>query len=407
MKTQTQLRVPYGFSVHGEEEIAAVVEVLKGNTALGERTKEFEAKVAKLFGKKYGIMVNSGSSANLLAFEILNLPRGSEVITPLLTFATTVAPIIQKGLVPVFCDVNPETLQIDLDQLEKVITKKTRALMIPSLMGNIPDLPRLQKIAKKHKLYFIEDSCDTLGGKINGKPSGVFSDISITSFYGSHIINGAGGGGMICVNNEKWAQRLTVLRGWGRRSSLFGEKAGSEQLKNRFRSKLGGVPYDEKFVFSEIGYNFLPLEISSAFALEQLKKFPVFKAAREKNWASLEKYFLQQNKYFSIAKKTPNVESVWLAFPIFIKKDAPFNRFELVKFLEEHNIQTRPVFTGNILKQPGFKKFPHRAPFKNYPNTEYIMKNALVVGSHHGLNENQLVYLKEVITKFVSKYERS
>ena len=405
MKPNKNLRVPYGFSVHGKEEIAAVVKVLKGNTALGKNTKEFESKVAKLFGKKYGIMVNSGSAANLLAFELLNLPRGSEVITPLLTFSTTVAPIIQKGLVPVFCDVDPETLQININQLEKAITKKTRALMVPSLMGNIPDLPRLQKIAKKHKLFFVEDSCDTLGGKINGRPTGVFSDISVTSFYGSHVINGAGGGGMICVNNPKWAERLVVLRGWGRRSSLFGEKGNSEQLKNRFRSKLGGVPYDEKFVFSEIGYNFLPLEVSAAFALEQLKKFPVFKAIRKKNWRILEKYFQAHRKYFNIAKQIPKTDNIWLAFPVFIKPGAPFDRFELVKFLEGNNIQTRPVFTGNILKQPGFKNFKYRAPFKNYNNTDYLMQNAFVVGSHHGLNEKQIEYIKGSITKFLLKYE--
>ena len=405
MKKEKYLRVPYGFSVHGKEEIAAVVKVLEGNTAMGDYTKEFEEKVAKMFGKKYGIMVNSGSSANLMAFEHLNLPKGSEVITPILTFSTTVAPIVQKGLVPVFCDVKKHTLQINIDQLEKAITKKTRALMIPSLMGNIPDLPRLQKIARKHKVFLIEDSCDTLGGQINGQPTGKFSDISITSFYGSHVINGAGGGGMIMVNNPKWAERLMILRGWGRRSSLFGEKQNSEQLKNRFRSKLSGVPYDEKFVFSEIGYNFLPLEISSAFALEQLKKFPSFKAVRKNNWENLKKYFFLNNKYFNYGETTPKTESIWLAFPIFIKPEAPFSRFELVKFLEDHNIQTRPVFTGNILKQPGFKNFKYKTPFTDYPNAEYIMRNAFVVGSHHGLDQKQINHIKNSISDFIAKYE--
>jgi CDP-6-deoxy-D-xylo-4-hexulose-3-dehydrase len=405
MKKEKYLRVPYGFSVHGKEEIAAVVKVLEGNTAMGDYTKEFEEKVAKMFGKKYGIMVNSGSSANLLAFELLNLPKGSEVITPILTFSTTVAPIVQKGLVPVFCDVKKHTLQINIEQLEKAFTKKTRALMIPSLMGNIPDLPKLQKIARKHKVFLIEDSCDTLGGQINGQPTGKFSDISITSFYGSHVINGAGGGGMIMVNNPKWAERLMILRGWGRRSSLFGEKQNSEQLKNRFRSKLSGVPYDEKFVFSEIGYNFLPLEISSAFALEQLKKFPSFKAVRKNNWENLKKYFFLNNKYFNYGETTPKTESIWLAFPIFIKPEAPFSRFELVKFLEDRNIQTRPVFTGNILKQPGFKNFKYKTPFTDYPNAEYIMRNAFVVGSHHGLDQKQINHIKNSISDFIAKYE--
>ena len=215
---QTKLRVPYGFSVHGQEEIDAVIEVLRGNTAIGDKTSDFEAKVAKMFGKKHGVMVNSGSSANLLAFELLNLPKGSEVITPALTFATVVAPIVQKGLIPVFVDVDPTTYLVNLEQVKQAITKKTKALMIPSLMGNIPNMKALSQIAKKHKLYFIEDSCDTLGGRCEGKPTGIYSDISITSFYGSHIINGAGGGGMIMVNDPKWESRLKVLRGWGRQS---------------------------------------------------------------------------------------------------------------------------------------------------------------------------------------------
>jgi CDP-6-deoxy-D-xylo-4-hexulose-3-dehydrase len=401
------MRVPYALSVHGKEEIDAVVKVLQGNTALGDKTKEFEEKIAKMFGKKYGCMVNSGSSANLLAFEILNLPKGSEVITPLLTFATVVAPIIQKGLVPVFCDVDQRTFQINIDQLEKAITKKTKALMIPSLMGNVPDLIRLQKIAKKHKLYLIEDSCDTLGPKIGGVPTGKYSDISVTSFYGSHIINGAGGGGIVCVNNPKWAERLVVLRGWGRRSSLFGEKANSEQLKNRFRTKLAGVPYDEKFVFSELGYNFLPLEISSAFALEQLKKFPKFAETRTRHWNNLKNYFSKHfSQYFETPLQTKNIESVWLAFAVIIKPSAPFTRYELVKYLEEHGVQTRPVFTGDILKQPGFKKIPHRLAVKTFPNTEAIMKRALVVGINQGLSDGQMDYMKEQFRNFLAKYEK-
>jgi len=402
---KTSIRVPYGFSVHGQKEIDAVVNVLKGNTALGPHTKKFEQKIAKMFGKKYGVMVNSGSSANLLAFELLNLPKGSEVITPLLTFATVVAPILQKDLVPVFVDVDLDTYLVNIDQVEKAITKKTRALMIPSLLGNIPNLERLAKIAKKYKLFLIEDSCDTLGGSIKNRPSGVYSDISTTSFYGSHIINGAGGGGMICVNNPKWANRLIVLRGWGRRSSLFGEKADSEQLKNRFRSHLSGVPYDEKFTFSEIGYNFLPLELSAAFGLVQLKKFPKFKVLRHKYFARLNAFFAKYNDYFIIPRQTPDTKTAWLAFPLIIKKGVPFIRFDIVKYLEEHNVQTRPVFTGDITLQPGFSKTAYRKPFKDYPNTRHIMKSAFVVGCHQGLSDAQLSYLQKTIEDFLSLHK--
>lgn len=405
MLYKSKIRVPYGFSVHGKEEINAVVKVLKGNTALGDYTKEFESQITKMFGKKYGVMVNSGSSANLLAFELLNLPKGSEVITPILTFATTVAPIIQKGLVPVFVDVDENTYLVNMEQVEKAITKKTKALMIPSLIGNIPDMEKLAKLAKKHKLWFVEDSCDTLGGKYNKRPTGTYSHISTTSFYGSHIINGAGGGGMICVNNPKWKDRLVVLRGWGRQSSLFGERLNSELLKNRFKEKLSGIPYDNKFIFSEIGYNFLPLELSAAFALAQLKRLPKFAEIRRRNFAELFKFFKKYSKYFTLAAQVPKSETVWLAFPLIIKKNAPFTRLELITFLENNHIQTRPVFTGNILKQPGFKKIPHRLAQKNYPNTEHIMRNALMVGSHHGLVPKQITYLKEKFAEFLSVYK--
>jgi CDP-6-deoxy-D-xylo-4-hexulose-3-dehydrase len=403
--SKEKLRVPYGFSVHGQEEIDAVVEVLRGNTAIGDKTIAFEALVAKMFGKKHGVMVNSGSSANLLAFELLNLPKGSEVITPALTFATVVAPIVQKGLVPVFVDVDPTTYLVNLDQVKQAITKKTKALMIPLLMGNIPNMKELAKIAKKHKLYFIEDSCDTLGGTFEGNPTGKYSDISVTSFYGSHIINGAGGGGMIMVNDPKWEARLKVLRGWGRQSSLYGEKANSELLKNRFNFKLGGIPYDNKFIFSEVGYNFLPLEISAAFATTQMKRLPGFLEKRKRNFENLTEYIGGKSKYFILPTQTPDTETAWLAFPVIIKPKSPFTRLEIVTFLEDNNIQTRPVFAGNILKQPGFKKIVNRKISKAFPNTDTIMKNAFVLACHHGLNEEQINYVKEKVDEFLARYE--
>ena len=399
------LRVPYGFSVHGDEEIDAVVKVLRGNTALGDQTKAFEQKVTAMFGKQHGVMVNSGSSANLLALELLDLPPGSEVITPLLTFATTVAPIIQKGLVPVFVDVDPATYVVNPEKVKQAISKRTRALMIPSLMGNVPDLAALSAIAKEHDLRFIEDSCDTLGGIFDGRPTGEYSDITTTSFYGSHVINGAGGGGMICVNDPEWLNRLIVLRGWGRQSSLFGEKENSERLEHRFGTTLDDIPYDNKFIFSEVGYNFLPLEISAAFALVQLKKFPAFAKARRARFAELHEFFRPYGKTFTLAELTPKVETVWLAFPLIINDGVSFSRLELVRYLENRNIQTRPIFTGNILKQPGFTEIPHRLAQNDYPNTERVMRNALVVASHHGLSDAQMAYLKETFTAFLAEQE--
>lgn len=395
------MRVSYGVSFHGEEEIKAATGVLKGNTALGEKTIAFEKSVAKIFGKKFGVMVNSGSSANLLAIELLNLPKGSEVITPILTFATTVAPILQKGFKPVFVDVEPDTYLMNTQLIEQHITKKTKALMVPSLIGNVPDLKFLQRLARKYHLWLIEDSCDTLGATYAGNPTGVYSDISTTSFYGSHIINGAGGGGMILVNKPEWAKRLMILRGWGRMSSLFGETEASEDIKKRFRARLTGVHYDAKFVFSEIGYNFLPLEVSSAFALVQLKKLSGFIKARRENFKRLEEFFRQYEDFFLLPRETSHVRTAWLAFPLTIKKDAPFSRKDICTFLERHNIQTRPIFTGNILCQPGFSRVGGGdvSP-KRYPVTNHIMSHAFLIGCHQGLTLAHLQYIQTIFQKF-------
>lgn len=401
-KLNNNLRVPYALSVHGDEEKKRVNAVLdEHRTNTGKETYEFEERSSKHFGKKFATMVNSGSSANLLAFELLNLPQGSEVITPLLTFSTTVSPILKKGLVPVFTDVKQGTYVINVDQVESLISKKTRALMIPLLLGNIPDMEKLRKIAKKHKLYFIEDSCDTYGAKFAGKPTGSYTDITTTSFFGSHIITAAGNGGMILVNSPLWHKRAKVLRGWGRNSSVFQE---SEDIAKRFKVKLGKVPYDAKFVFSEIGYNFLAPEITAAFANAQLDKLPKFRETRIHNFSHLLKFFGKYEKFFVLPKQRDDVETQWLAFPLTIRKYAPFSRLDIVTFLEKNNIQTRPVFTGNILKHPGFKDIPHRMVSNKCPITNEIFERGLIVGCHHGMDDRHLKKLENVFSSFLKKY---
>lgn len=399
------LRIPYGQAVHDEAETAAITSVLnEKRTIMGRETQKFEKSIAKLYSKKYGVMVNSGSSANQLAIEILNLPKGSEVITPLLTFSTTVAPIVKNGLIPVFIDVVQGQYIIDVAKIEKMITKKTKALMIPLLLGNVPDMQRLAQIAKKHNLYFIEDSCDTLGAKFEGRPTGHYSDISTTSFYGSHIITAGGGGGMVMVNRQDWKDRLNVLRGWGRTSSLFAE---SESLDKRYKFKLDGAPYDAKFIFDEIGYNYLPMEMGSAFGNVQLKKLPKFSKTREKNFNRLLNYFKDYQDFFILPLKEKKVDTQWLAFPLTIKKSAPFDRYEIVKFLEGNNIQTRPIFTGNILKQPGFRNIPHKLAIEGYRVTNDVMKRGFVFGSHHGLSSQQIYLLLATFERFFKKYKKN
>lgn len=397
------LRVPYALAVHGDEENKRIFSVLNEHrTNMGKETAEFESRCAKFFGKKFAVMVNSGSSANFLALELLNIKEGSEIITPLLTFSTTLAPIIQKKLVPVFADVEEGKYVANLDQIEKLITKKTKALMIPLLLGNVPDMKALRKLAKHYKLFLIEDSCDTFGARFKGKPTGTYTDITTTSFFGSHIITAGGNGGMILVNQKKWRDEAKILRGWGRSSSLFGE---SEDIKKRFARKIGDTPYDAKFIFSALGYNFLPSEMSAAFGNAQLDKFDIFKKRREKNFTYLKNFFSKYKNIFVIPIQDPKVETQWLAFPLTIKKSAPFSRLELVTYLEKNNIQTRPILTGNVLRQPGFKNIIRRELKDGYPITNEIMERGLLIGSHHGMESKHLEKIARCFSEFISKHK--
>ena len=267
------MKITYGKNVYGNEEIRAVLDKLKKTTHMGASVSKFEKSIAKLFSKKYGLMVNSGSSALTLANNVLNFNKGDEIITPCLNFGTAVSSIILSGAKPIFVDVDIETLQIDENKIEEKITKKTKGLIIPNLIGNIPDWKKINNIAKKYNLKIIEDSADTLGATINNKSTGIFSDISITSFYGSHVISCAGNGGMFLTNNKNIFERAKVLRSWGRMSTLIKD---SENIKKRLNIKLNGFDYDKKFVFSEVGYNFEPSEIGASFGLVQLKKFKSF-----------------------------------------------------------------------------------------------------------------------------------
>lgn len=399
--SNSSLRVPYALAVHGEEEKKKVIAVLdEHRTNIGRETQEFEENVAKHFGKKFGVMVNSGSSANLLALELLNLPKGSEIITPLLTFSTTIAPMIKLGLVPVFADVEEGKYTVDIDQIEKMITKKTKALMVPLLMGNVPNMKKLKELAKKNNLFLIEDSCDTFGAIYNGKPSSTFADITTTSFFGSHIITAGGNGGMVLFDRKEWLPKAKMLRGWGRSSSVFSE---SESVEKRFKNKVDHIPYDAKFIFEEIGYNFLPNEMGAAFGNAQLKKLSKFRKTREKNFESLSKFFKEYEKYFILPIQSEKVSTQWLAYPLTIRKNAPFTRIALVKFLEKNNIQTRPIFTGNLLRQPGFKNIEHKKIGK-YNVTDEIMERGFVIGCHQGIEKEHLEKLKTTFIKFLKDF---
>ncbi|MGN6569320.1 MAG: DegT/DnrJ/EryC1/StrS family aminotransferase [Flavipsychrobacter sp.] len=390
--------VPYGTTVHGEEEIEAVVKVLRTSTQMGKNVREMEDRVAALYAKKKGIMVNSGSSALYLAADLMNYEPGAEIITPALTFSTTVAPLIKKGWVPAFIDVEEGTYNLDANKVEEMITPKTKAMVIPNLIGNLPNWKMLREIADKHNLFVLEDSADTLGAEIDGASSGRFTDMSTTSFYGSHIINCAGNGGMLCVNSDAFYDRGRLLRSWGRSSSLFVE---SEKIENRFNVEIDGIPYDAKFVFEEPGYNFEPSVMGDAFVIVQLINLEHNIDSRSANYTRMREFFSQYEEYFILPKQLPNSRTGWLAFAVTIRETAPFIRRDLQIFLEKRNIQTRTVFTGNILRQPGFKDKQHKAAANGYPEADKVMRGGMLMACHHGLREEQINHVMESVTEFM------
>ena len=350
------MRIYYGKAVYDQKEIKAALNVLnkKSLTLIdGPSVKELESKIAKIFGKKFGLMVNSGSSANLLGLASFEFKKNSEIITPALTFSTTVAPIYQLGYIPCFIDVERNSYIANIKQIEKCINSKTVAIMIPNLLGNVPNWIEINKLAKKYNLKIIEDSADTIGYTFNKKNFGKFSDITTNSLYASHIITGAGSGGIVCFNDKKLYEKAKLLRGWGRSSAIFNE---SEGIKLRFNKKVDGIPYDGKYIFSAMGYNFLPSEISAAFAIEQVKKLKKNIEIRHKNFSYLYKFFSKYNNYFELPFQNKGLKTAWLAFPLLIKSEAGLDRKKLQIFLEQNKIQTRTIFTGNILRQSGPSK---------------------------------------------------
>ena len=395
------MRVLYAEAVYGEDEISAALNVLKNqphSLMTSENVLKLESKVSDLFGHTYGIMVNSGSSANLLALQSLELPEKSEVITPALTFATTLAPIVQSNLVPVFIDCKKNTFNIDTELIEAQITPRTRALMIPNLIGNVANLPEIKKIAEKNKLIVIEDSADTIGHTINNEKTGNFSDISTTSFYASHIITGAGFGGMVVTSNDNYRKNSQLLRGWGRDSSIIGE---TENIDTRTSVFLEDIRYDAKFIFSKLGYNFLPSEISAAFALVQAGKLQQNIEQRIKNFDRLQKIFGEFKDFFITPEKLSNSRSPWLAYPFTIKDNNKFNRSEFQIYLEKNNIQTRTVFTGNALKHPAFSKIESVKSSNGYPESDRVMRNGILIGLHNGLNDDHLDYVENTVKNYI------
>lgn len=390
-------KVYYSRAIFGEKEIAAVLECLNRDwLGIGEYTRAFEKRVAQIFGQNFGIFVNSGSSANLLGVNALRLPPEGEVITPACTFATTVNPLLQAGLVPVFIDVELDTYNIKLESIEDAITPKTVALMIPHLLGNLNDMRILKQIADRHDLKLIEDSCDTIGGTIGGEPTGRYADVSTTSFYASHIITAMGGGGMVMFKDESQSKIAQAMRDWGRAAAEYFD----EHPDIRFNFFLDNIQYDGKFVFNELGFNFKAIDPQAAFGLVQLSRLDEFGDIRKRNFGILYEFFSKFPEHFLLPRQMTGADVRWLAFPITIRTTSPIKRMDFMRYLEESRIQTRTLFSGNILRHPPYRNIKHRV-VGELTNSDMILSQSLLVGCHQGLRDEHIDYMKQVVEDYL------
>jgi len=389
--------IPEAAPVHDQREIDAVVEVLQNNELiLGHRVLEMERRVAELLAKQHGVMVNSGTSSLWLAVDLLDCAPGDEVITSPLTFSSDIAPLVRNGIVPAFVDVEPDTFQIDVTKIEAMIGPKTRAILTPNLVGNCPDWDAIREIADRHSLFVVEDSCDVLDSYLRGTRTGTRSHISVTSFARSHSITAAGNGGLIAVDDPAWFDRALVQRRWGRRSEkyLFGSLQGEDE--SRFATLDDGTPYDSIFIFDDMGYNFEPSEIMAAYGLVQLERLQGFNAARQQNFARFNEVLDHHTDKVLPPRTTPEVETTWMRFP-FVLADG-IDRSAMQEFFLERGIPTRMVWTGNILRQPGFAGIPHRAPDGGLPNADRVMDRALSLPSHNGLSSDDVGRIVEALS---------
>jgi len=370
---------PYKFESYGEEEIKAVENALRDGwlAGFGPYTTEFEEKIAKEFGKRYGVFVNSGSSACLLSLASLDIEKGMEIITPALTFSTTLAPIIQLGYVPKFIDSELTTYVPSVAAICDAITNKTRAIMIPNLIGNKMDFDTLRNELMRRSLEhipIIEDSADTITFTED-------SDVSTTSFYASHVITAGGMGGMVMFNKKEHMKRALMFRDWGR----VGDN--SENMDERFAHDVDGIPYDYKFLYGVLGYNMKCAEANAAFGLVQLEKFKKFKDIRR---ANIERYLENLKDVEELVLPNDSIKPNWLAIPLQTE-----NRLELLRFLEDNNIQTRVTFAGNVTRHPVYRKY-----LQDFKVADTVMKNGFLLGAHHGMNLDDVDYVCDKIKEF-------
>jgi CDP-6-deoxy-D-xylo-4-hexulose-3-dehydrase len=403
--------VNYGGRVYDEKELINLVDAsLDFWLTAGRYADEFERKLSKFLGVRYCMLVNSGSSANLLALSALTSPKlggrrlkpGDEVITVACGFPTTLNPILQNNLTPVFIDVELGTYNIDAYKIEKAIAKRTKAIFIAHTLGNPVDLDKIMKIAKKHKLWVIEDNCDSLGSRYKGKYTGSFGHLSTCSFYPPHHIT-MGEGGAVLTNDPLLRKIVLSLRDWGR--DCWCEPGHDDTCGKRFSCRFGNLPYgyDHKYVYSHVGYNMKITDLQAAIGVAQLDKLPDFIRARKKNFSSLISHLMSRgfDKYLLLPSPTLKSDPSWFGFPVLVKKDAPFKREHLVNYLEKHKIATRMMFGGNLTKQPAYLDMKYRV-IGSLKNTDIVMNDLFWIGVYPGIDDVRMKYILEVMDAFMA-----
>ena len=403
-------RINYAGRVYDEKEMIALVDAsLDFWLTVGRYAKQFEEEFAKFLGVKYCLLANSGSSANLLAISALTSPKlkekrlkyGDEVITTACGFPTTVNPIIQNNLIPVFIDVNLGTYNIQVDKIEDAITEKTKAIFIAHTLGNPVNLDKIRKIVKKYNLWFIEDNCDALGSKYKRKYTGTFGHISTCSFYPAHHIT-MGEGGAVLTNNLELKKIIASFRDWGR--DCWCGPGKDNTCGKRFEWQLGKLPfgYDHKYIYSHLGYNLKITDMQAAVGCAQLGKLPSFIKKRRENWHKLYKIFKNYEDYFILPKYSEEAKPSPFGFALTIKNKVPFKRSDIVNFLENNNIQTRMIFAGNIVRQPCMEKANYKV-VGDLKNTDKIMNDTFWLGVYPGINDEMIEYIRKKVEEFIGR----
>jgi len=408
-----QTRVHYAGRVYDEQELIALVDAsLDFWLTMGPKAVAFEDALAAYLGLAHALMVNSGSSANLAAIAALCSPQverplrpGDEVITPAATFPTTVAPLVQYGLVPVFVDCEPGTYNADPDEVERALSPRTRALFLPHMLGNPCRMDRMMHLAREHDLYVIEDVCEAMDSRFDGKLLGTFGHMSTFSFYPSHHIT-TGEGGAVATDDHGLARAVRSIRDWGRDCWCDHRSVDKPNgaCGRRFAYQVPGVPgmYDHKYLYSNIGYNLRPTDLQAALGLVQLRRLPEFTAARKRNFDVLHQALVRYEEHFILPVCDARADPSWFAFPLTVRDDAPFTRNDVVRWLEEGQIETRLIMAGNILRQPGFTGIAHRA-VGDLAHTDQVMRGGFFVGIYPGLDEVQLAYVIERFEAFFAR----